>query len=99
VNGTFRIGIARLNSNGSLDPSFDFGTGVSGGALTGVYALTTQPDGKILVGGDFTAINGTNATRIARLNPDGGVDNTFNAGTGPTTPFCLWRCRLMTTKY
>lgn len=37
------------------------------------YALHVQPDGKILVGGDFTG-------RLARLNADGSVDTTFNKG-------------------
>lgn len=80
VNGTNREGIARLNSNGSLDTSFDPG-GVSGSTAT-VYALAVQPDGMVLVGGEFTSIHGTNINRIARLFPDGSVDATFNPGAG-----------------
>jgi uncharacterized delta-60 repeat protein len=79
VNGTNRNGIARLNADGSLDSSFDPGTG------TGTYYVTSvalQPDGKVLIGGDITTVNGTNRNGIARLNTDGSLDSSFNAGTG-----------------
>jgi uncharacterized delta-60 repeat protein len=78
VNGTIRNGIARLNANGSLDGSFDPGTGVGGF----VYSIALQPDGKVLIGGDFTSVNGTNRTNIARLNANGSLDTSFNPGTG-----------------
>jgi uncharacterized delta-60 repeat protein len=50
-----------------------------------VRAIVVQPDGKILIGGDFTTLapNGGAAvtcSRIARLNPDGMLDTSFNAG-------------------
>ncbi|MEP6955726.1 MAG: delta-60 repeat domain-containing protein, partial [Chthoniobacterales bacterium] len=49
----------------------------------GVYAIVVQPDGKILIGGNFSAVapnGGTPVTRnnIARLNPDGTLDLAFN---------------------
>src|SRR5207253_1302828 len=48
-----------------------------------VRVVVVQPDGKILLGGDFTTLspNGGGAVtrnRIARLNPDGTLDTTFN---------------------
>ena len=48
-----------------------------------VRVVVVQPDGKILMGGDFTALspNGGPAVtrnRIARLNPDGTLDTAFN---------------------
>jgi hypothetical protein len=48
-----------------------------------IYAVVVQPDGKILIGGDFTTLspNGGAAVtrnRIARLNPDGTLDTAFN---------------------
>jgi uncharacterized delta-60 repeat protein len=46
-----------------------------------VLAIATQPDGKLLIGGQFTAIRGTARANLARLNPDGSVDASFN----PTT--------------
>jgi uncharacterized delta-60 repeat protein len=39
-----------------------------------------QPDGKILVGGYFTALDGQNRRYIGRLNADGTVDSSFNPG-------------------
>jgi len=79
VNGTNRNNIARLNANGSLDSSFNPGTGTAGA----VRAVALQPDGKVLIGGDFTSVNGTNRSRMARLNSNGSLDSSFNPGTGP----------------
>src|SRR5215212_5071553 len=42
-----------------------------------VWALAVQPDGKILVGGAFTTINGVIRNKLARLNSDGTVDEDF----------------------
>jgi uncharacterized delta-60 repeat protein len=43
-----------------------------------VYLLVVQADGKILMGGDFTAVGGVTRNGIARLNADGSLDATFN---------------------
>jgi uncharacterized delta-60 repeat protein len=48
------------------------------GASNTVYALAVQPDGKILVGGQFTNLAGQVRNRLARLNPDGSLDTAFN---------------------
>ena len=82
-NGITRNGIARLNTNGSLDASFNPGTGVNGGlTLTIIIATSIQSDGKILIGGDFNSYNGTGRNNIARLNADGSLDVSFNPGIG-----------------
>ena len=61
-----------------------------------VWVVVVQPDGKILLGGDFTTLspNGGGAvtrTRIARLNPDGTLDTAFNpnAGTGTVSAIAV----------
>jgi uncharacterized delta-60 repeat protein/gliding motility-associated-like protein len=77
-NGTAQNRIARLNSDGTLDTSFNIGTGFN--ELVRVIAL--QPDGKILVGGNFTAFNGTTQNGLVRLNSDGTLDTSFSLGTG-----------------
>ncbi|HWT01469.1 MAG TPA: Calx-beta domain-containing protein [Pyrinomonadaceae bacterium] len=77
-DGTARTRIARLNPDGTLDASFNPGTG----ANDIVYAIAVQPDGRILIGGAFTDYNGTARSRIARLNPDGTLDASFNPGAG-----------------
>jgi uncharacterized delta-60 repeat protein len=72
--------IARLNPDGSLDSSFTIDSGANGPVL----ATALQSDGKIVVGGNFTAFNNSARTRIARLNPDGSLDQAFNSeGQGP----------------
>jgi uncharacterized delta-60 repeat protein len=76
-NGTPRPGLARLNTNGSLDTTFD-------PVLIGLgqyQSLKIQPDGKIIVSGDFSTSTHHPRFGIARLNPDGSLDTTFNAGT------------------
>ena len=78
INSSTRNGVARLNADGSLDLTFNPSTG----ANNGVYTLALQPDGKLLLGGIFTSINGTGRNRVARLNPNGTLDSTFNPGTG-----------------
>lgn len=72
-NGASRNKIARLNSDGSLDESFTPGTGTN----SEIRAIALQPDGKILIAGDFTSYNGANRNKIARLNPDGSLDSSF----------------------
>jgi uncharacterized delta-60 repeat protein len=74
TGGTNRNGIARLNANGTLDTTFDPGTGADGDVL----AVALQPNGKILIGGAFAHFNGVLRNRIARLNPDGTIDSSFN---------------------
>lgn len=76
-NGTARSGILRLLADGTLDPAFA-PTGLGGGTR---YARTLAllPDGKLLVGGSFSSINGTARSHLARLNADGSLDTTFSA--------------------
>src|SRR5690606_19640809 len=68
----------RYNADGSIDNTFDIGTGVNGT----VSSIVTQPDGKVLVCGNFTEFNGQPQNRIMRLNPDGSLDTSFDVGTG-----------------
>jgi uncharacterized delta-60 repeat protein len=70
--------IARLNTDGSLDQSFNPGSG----ADQLIRTMVVQPDGKILCAGDFARFNGVKAAGIVRLNADGSIDETFNVGDG-----------------
>jgi uncharacterized delta-60 repeat protein len=82
-NGVPRNGIARLNSDGTLDPSFDPGAGITGGIFFGyVSAMALQPDGKIVVGGDFTVVDDVPRNFIARLHSDGSLDTSFDPASG-----------------
>jgi uncharacterized delta-60 repeat protein len=75
-NGVSRGPIARLNSDGSVDKSFS--AYVTAGDPT-IHSVAVQPDGKVLVGGMFTGINGVPRIRLARLNSDGSLDANFVA--------------------
>ncbi len=86
-NGTTRYSIARLTANGSLDTNFNPGIGVTTQIAPNVpgtvSAMLLQPDGKVIIAGEFTAVNATNRNNIARLNPDGSLDTSFDPGIGP----------------
>lgn len=77
-NNTSTNRISRINTDGSIDLTFSIGSGFN----YSVYTTCIQPDGKIIVGGDFTSYNGTSRNGIIRLNPNGSIDPTFNIGTG-----------------
>lgn len=77
VNGIARSNLARLNSDGTLDTTFnppEFSN--SSGSLT-IRAITLQSDGKILVGGTFTGVGNLNRNSFVRLNSDGSLDSSF----------------------
>lgn len=71
-------GIIMLNPNGTVDSSFNVGTGANGAVET----VEIASDGKILIGGSFTTYRGSPAVRIARINTNGSLDSTFNTGSG-----------------
>lgn len=71
LGGSFPGGILRLDPTGALDPTF------TGTASDYVNDIVVQTDGKILVAGAFYLFNDIRHYGIVRLNPDGGVDNTF----------------------
>jgi len=70
---TTRNNIARLNADGSVDASFNPGSG----ANNDVNCVAIQTDGKIVVGGSFTSMNGQARTYLCRLNSDGSLDSAF----------------------
>ena len=65
--------IARLNTNGSTDSTFDPGVGANGE----VMSVAVRADGKVAVGGSFGSINDENHLRLALLQTDGSPDPTF----------------------
>jgi len=74
-NGIEKHVLARLNANGTLDNSFSGNTKNTSGF---VRASKIQPDGKIVIGGNFFNYNDTNVKQIARVNTDGSLDENFN---------------------
>jgi uncharacterized delta-60 repeat protein len=88
-NGTQVGGIARVNADGSLDTSFNPGNGANGT----VRAAVVLANGEVLIGGDFTQINGASCNYIALLRTDGTIDTSFAPGTifnGPVYALALY---------
>jgi uncharacterized delta-60 repeat protein len=75
--------IIRLNSNGSVDSSFNIGTGFGdvSGTASHVNDIKIQSlvEPAIIVGGFFGSYNGRTANNIIALNLDGTVKSTFPA--------------------
>lgn len=88
--------VARLHANGVFDPSFKLGLGP---ADSEVRCVLVQPDGKIVVGGTFTEFNGVPCGLITRLNSDGTVDTSFDAGTGIGLSGGWWPYRWLAALY
>lgn len=83
VYGVPRHGIALLNADGGVDPSFEPGIGFDGQwDYIMVESIAVQEDGRIITGGGFTTYDGVSRPGIARLNPDGSLDPAFDPGTG-----------------
>ena len=94
-NTVSRNKIARLNSNGTLDTSFNPGTGIVGSGQS-IFAIEIQSTEKIIIGGNFSNYDTFFPDNIARLNTDGSFDNTFLASANgvvltiqrmPSSPF------------
>lgn len=84
VNEHVQRFVARLNADGTLDSTFDFGFygfEMQGG---GPEKVAIQADGKILVGGSFSTFNNEPQGKLIRFNADGTKDTAFNIGTGVT---------------
>ena len=77
-NGIARKGVARINSEGTLDESFDPGNG----ADFAVHAVVMQRDGRIIIAGDFKTYDEVECDGIVRLNTDGSIDSSFNSSLG-----------------
>ena len=75
-NAVSRAYIARLNSDGMLDATFNSTVAASTSAGA-VRVIVPQSGGTIYLGGGFTSVNSVNRTNIARLNGSGSLDTTF----------------------
>ncbi|RYD85347.1 MAG: choice-of-anchor D domain-containing protein, partial [Verrucomicrobiaceae bacterium] len=68
--------LARFSKSGSRDSTFNpVFTRPNG--VPRVSSVAVQCDGKIIVAGDFTAVNGVTRLGLVRLNASGSVDTTF----------------------
>jgi uncharacterized delta-60 repeat protein len=76
-NGSPKNRLVRLNTNGSIDNSFNVGGSNSNNT---VFSCKVLSDNKILLGGAFSNFNGSTPARFICLNSDGTKDATFNIG-------------------
>jgi len=85
IRGTLQNGFARLNSNGTLDTTFNTGANPGVVGPTSIFDMALQEDGKIILVGDFQSFRDTtlsaNSPEIARSNDDGTRDTSWT-----TTP-------------
>lgn len=91
----FNMLVARLNADGTPDPTFSFDGRVSidfgNGNSDACTSVARQGDGKLVIGG-FTADHSGSGYMfaVARLNTDGSLDTDFGNGSGKSTvPFAL----------
>ena len=76
IGGVSRQCVARLNSDGTLDADFNPDLEREGGEPF-LRSLLVKPDGTIVIAGRFDSVNGVPVTHLARLLPDGSLDETF----------------------
>ncbi|MCP4849056.1 MAG: hypothetical protein GY899_14035 [Verrucomicrobiaceae bacterium] len=70
--------VKQHSAEGPISMEFNPGSGLDSWGK----CLAVQPDGKSIVGGAFTAVDGVNRNRIARFNIDGSLDVSFDPGLG-----------------
>ncbi|WP_177192132.1 DUF5008 domain-containing protein [Chitinophaga arvensicola] len=70
--------VVRLNTDGSIDNTFNTGAGPD----DRVNFVELLKDGRYLIGGVFSKVNGKEAHRLAVLNADGSLYNGFSVGVG-----------------
>lgn len=80
-----------LGAVGDVDPTFKpaFVSQNAGEGLVTITSAAVQPDGKIVVGGQFTSVNGKPRLNLARLNPDGSTDPGFSPEVRNTAVNCI----------
>jgi uncharacterized delta-60 repeat protein len=80
-NGTNINRIVRLNSDGTIDTSFNVGTGFN----STVNDIQEDSSGNIYVCGNFTTYKGTGRNKIVKIDSSGNIITAFNIGTGLRT--------------
>jgi uncharacterized delta-60 repeat protein len=84
VQGVPMRNIARLLANGNVDLTFKSGNGFSQYTGAQPNVVKRLPNGQLLVAGEFTSYNDVSRNRLVILQPDGGLDCTFDPLVGPS---------------
>lgn len=80
VQGMTNFALARLHENGSLDDGFNpniLWSWTPIGPIWQMISISVQANGKIIIGGTFQGVGGLAQTNLARLHPNGQVDEGF----------------------
>jgi uncharacterized delta-60 repeat protein len=77
-NGESVNRIARINTDGTLDKSFSIGSGPN----DLITSIQPYVNGQVLISGSFSTFNGKAVSKVAILNQNGGVEESFNTGVG-----------------
>jgi len=77
-NGVSARRIVGLNTNGTVDTSFNVGTGTN----RLITSIVVQPDQKVYAIGTFNNYSGSTVNKLMRINTNGTLDTSFSAGTG-----------------
>lgn len=102
-NGTSAGRVTRLNADGTLDTTFNsnVGAGISGGVGSSAGAMpmdfAVQPDGKIVVVGDFTQYQSSLQEFVLRLNSNGTADTAFNSNVASIVDIYVYDVALQST--
>ncbi|MFJ8163605.1 calcium-binding protein [Streptomyces sp. NPDC096136] len=94
AGGHSDFALARYNPDGSLDPTFN-GDGDNDGRIQtdlrggddAAEAVAVQPDGKLVVAGYSSEPDANGSFTVARFNPDGSLDTTFDGDGFTVTDF------------
>ncbi len=80
INGVADKYFTRVEAGGAIDPLF-----VGSNTTSNITSLVTLPTGAHFAAGSFTTLSGVSRRYLARFNPDGSVDTSFNPGTSTNT--------------
>ena len=78
--------IIKLTAGGTVDTSFNVGTGLNSNTSNQPVGLISDGDGGVYVFGYFTTYSGITANRLTKLLPTGQIDPNFNIGNGFNGP-------------
>lgn len=84
IPGSPVLNLFRTNADGTLDPTFNNLSPISGGSGLGISAVAVDAQGRIVVGGSFTTFQGVPRPGLARVTVNGTVDPTFVPTVGLT---------------
>ncbi|HRH03901.1 MAG TPA: T9SS type A sorting domain-containing protein [Bacteroidia bacterium] len=80
-HGTSVNQLARINSDGTLDASFNIIANFFDSNFVSISDVVFQANGKILIGGSFSSYTNIPCRNLVRLNSDYSYDTTFQVGT------------------